>query len=70
MINKENKLRPCTCGGEVEIIQLSYPRDTYDIKCSRCGNIWHFNTYVLNEAIEMWRRRTSNSDAARIIKGV
>ena len=51
-INK--RLRSCGCGGRVKLVSLGYGYDTFDIKCERCGGIWHMDTYSPVEAAEMW----------------
>ena len=49
-----SRLRPCACGCKVKLFALGYPRDTFDIKCEKCGGTWHMNTYSPVEAAEWW----------------
>lgn len=49
-----SRLRPCVCGGKVRLLALGYPRDTFDIKCEKCGGVWHMNTYSPIEAAKWW----------------
>lgn len=49
-----SRLRPCVCGGKVQLIALGYSYDTYDIKCDKCGGVWHMNTYSPIEAAKWW----------------
>lgn len=48
------KLKPCYCGGEVSLIQLGYPYDTYEIRCKKCNGVWHQNYYSVYDVAENW----------------
>ena len=50
----EKSLRPCGCGGKVELTGGTYGYPTFGIRCLKCGGQWSMNTYSSEEAARKW----------------
>lgn len=56
----EEKLRPCRCGGEVELTGGTYGYPTFGIRCLKCGGQWSMGTYSPEEASKNWGTKKEN----------
>ena len=50
----EKMLRPCLCGGKVELTGGTCGYPTFGIRCLKCGGQWSMDIYSPKEAAEKW----------------
>lgn len=55
----EKLLRPCRCGGKVELIGGTYGYPTFGIRCLKCYGQWSMDTYSPEEAAKKWGIKTN-----------
>lgn len=55
-------LRPCRCGGRVELNGGTYGYPTFYIECLKCHGRWTMDTYSPEEAANKWGTIVLNTD--------